>query len=520
MSSINQEVVGSVKQEVAVILMDYTERIPEQVYMDILNRLGQIPDHKDPKKASEIQKELDEVNKKIEILEDENDILREENDDLVQSLADSEQHVNTLAQYFNRIIKNKPTVCNDSVLLFDISENSPEEIESSIAFANRFIDNLDTVRRHHDRTRDILETNDGLGETDDILPSISSLFSTTDEVEIETNYSVYNDSGEVIEKEDETIENSIEIDQDKANSDDNTIDGKDETSMMNTAYHLERNFNYEESIKQYRRITTVFPQNDKAWYRMACLIDKTADNVNDFDTAIGYYYTAMSINSEKNYSRCYNNIGIILEKKGDYDGAEKAYREAIEFDNTHGNRCADTYFNLADLFVGQSKFKEAITELINVLKESPKDIEAREMIEKLLKIKYKSVRRRLVFENIKLDSNMEGSQVIFSRTCSSNYLRFKIISNIPSVACNDCFVKKIINNFNGKINNYYGRMLLHEKNLKNKYVKKGIEKHNEKVVKKMFTRDMKYSVWMKKEQEWNKITKLVNLNLFNYRRIM
>ena len=34
-------------------------------------------------------------------------------------------------------------------------------------------------------------------------------------------------------------------------------------------------------------------------------------------------------------------------------------------------------------------------------------------------------------------------------------------------------------------------MLLHGKNLKNKYVKKGIEKHNEKVIKKIFTRDMK-----------------------------
>ena len=109
---------------------------------------------------------------------------------------------------------------------------------------------------------------------------------------------------------------------------------------------------------------------------------------------------------------------------------------------------------------------------------------------------------------------MEGSQVIFSRTCSSNYLRFKIISNIPS-ACNDCFVKKIINNFNGKINNYYGRMLLHGKNLKNKYVKKGIEKHNEKVIKKDFYKGYENSVRMKKEQEWNKINKLVNLNLFN-----
>jgi uncharacterized protein YeaO (DUF488 family) len=63
-------------------------------------------------------------------------------------------------------------------------------------------------------------------------------------------------------------------------------------------------------------------------------------------------------------------------------------------------------------------------------------------------------------------------------------------------------------------------MLIHENNNKNKYVKIGIEKHNEKGVKKMFARDMKYSVWMKKIQEWNKITKLVYLNLINYGRIM
>ena len=52
---------SSVKQEVAAILMDYTDKIPEQDYIDILNRLGKIPDHKDPKKATEIQKELDEA---------------------------------------------------------------------------------------------------------------------------------------------------------------------------------------------------------------------------------------------------------------------------------------------------------------------------------------------------------------------------------------------------------------------------------------------------------------------------
>ena len=64
MSSLEQEVVGSIKQEVAVILMDYTERIPEQVYMDILNGLVRFSITKIRKKASEIQKELDEVTKK------------------------------------------------------------------------------------------------------------------------------------------------------------------------------------------------------------------------------------------------------------------------------------------------------------------------------------------------------------------------------------------------------------------------------------------------------------------------
>ena len=58
MSSLEQEVVGSIKQEVAVILMDYTERIPEQVYMDILNRLGQILITKIRKKLLKFKKNL------------------------------------------------------------------------------------------------------------------------------------------------------------------------------------------------------------------------------------------------------------------------------------------------------------------------------------------------------------------------------------------------------------------------------------------------------------------------------
>ena len=53
---------SSIKQELAAILMDYTDVIPDQKYIEILERLGQIPDHKDPKKAIEIQQELDKEN--------------------------------------------------------------------------------------------------------------------------------------------------------------------------------------------------------------------------------------------------------------------------------------------------------------------------------------------------------------------------------------------------------------------------------------------------------------------------
>ncbi len=38
----------SLRQELAVILMDHSDERPEQTYMDILNKLGAIPDHRDP----------------------------------------------------------------------------------------------------------------------------------------------------------------------------------------------------------------------------------------------------------------------------------------------------------------------------------------------------------------------------------------------------------------------------------------------------------------------------------------
>jgi hypothetical protein len=69
---------SSVKQEVAAILMDYTDKIQDEVYISILNELAAIPDHKDPKKACEIQKEFDNTKNKLNNEVERNDILLDE----------------------------------------------------------------------------------------------------------------------------------------------------------------------------------------------------------------------------------------------------------------------------------------------------------------------------------------------------------------------------------------------------------------------------------------------------------
>ena len=58
--------------------MDYTDKIPDQVYIDILNRVAEIPDHIDPRQAGEIQQELDDTNVELRVQTERNDILVDE----------------------------------------------------------------------------------------------------------------------------------------------------------------------------------------------------------------------------------------------------------------------------------------------------------------------------------------------------------------------------------------------------------------------------------------------------------
>ena len=115
---------SSVKQEVAAILMDFTEQMPEDVYMEILRQLGNIPDHKDPKTAAEIQKELDRVSKENTELDEENDLLREEVENLREEADQLCGVISNMAFKTERVMSCDPSFEDENVIMFETNEES------------------------------------------------------------------------------------------------------------------------------------------------------------------------------------------------------------------------------------------------------------------------------------------------------------------------------------------------------------------------------------------------------------
>ena len=137
---------SSIKQEVAAILMDYTDKMSEETYMDILNKLGEIPDHKDPKKAIEIQKELDVTKENLSMMEDERDLLIEE----VQGekeLREEWQRAGSSLAFICEKIFNKKAKFDGNKVIYDIS--CMDEVDRNINKVNGFLNNLEEWRKDH-----------------------------------------------------------------------------------------------------------------------------------------------------------------------------------------------------------------------------------------------------------------------------------------------------------------------------------------------------------------------------------
>ena len=85
-------------------------------------------------------------------------------------------------------MEKRPTVSNDSILLFDISNKTPEDIELSVNMANEFVDNLKTglenLNAHLTERHQLFRfmhrirgtSGEGVGDTEDIVSSTEGLY--------------------------------------------------------------------------------------------------------------------------------------------------------------------------------------------------------------------------------------------------------------------------------------------------------------------------------------------------------
>lgn len=97
---------SSAKQELAAILMNYTDQMSEETYMNILNDVAKIPDHKAPKLASEQQNEIDRLNKQVEESEIQIEELNYQLNDLEEYRENEEGCLLELNRIFDTLLKN------------------------------------------------------------------------------------------------------------------------------------------------------------------------------------------------------------------------------------------------------------------------------------------------------------------------------------------------------------------------------------------------------------------------------
>ena len=122
---------SSLRQELAAILMDYTDKIPEHTYMEILYRLGEIPDHKDPMKASELLSQLEKERELREMAEDEKEVIMEELEEDRDYIHFLEKRMKVISEILSSTVKY--------VDKFDY-EKKEKEKESDDVIENRDVD--------------------------------------------------------------------------------------------------------------------------------------------------------------------------------------------------------------------------------------------------------------------------------------------------------------------------------------------------------------------------------------------
>ena len=475
---------SSVKQEVAAILMDYTDIIPDQVYIQILERLGQIPDHKDPKKAIEIQQELNQANSRLEILDDtqfeleeckrDYEMLNEEFEDQKIELYESKKNFEYLSKFFTDIIGNKPTIYGDSMIIFNITSKSSNYLKKSKENASDFI------KVYKEWMINTMNNN----ESSSIEPC------------------QHDDS----EKEENIVQENIDSNIEEYKQD---YSEEEMVSILRKAVELRNNGDYSEAIIEFEKL---LPKNNndttdfdaEVIFRLGMCHEGTQE----WEKAIGYFYWASLLNPKKFYTKSLNKIGIINEQEFEnYENAENAYKKAIQFASKNSDNYRNPLYNYAELLKKLFRIEESISQYINLLRKSPSDEIAKEDLMQLLKYTFKF--------NYNIKNIAFSLEENYNNSLCPNVLKMSINSVIAmSKSCkkyNDSVFTKIVNKYHRRINNSLTAMIFCDEcnNLHDKSITDFTKNHK-----------LIYLTYMLKEHEWKRMKQLPyykNNTKYNYK---
>jgi superkiller protein 3 len=139
---------------------------------------------------------------------------------------------------------------------------------------------------------------------------------------------------------------------------------------------LQRKGLLDEAIASYNKAMELDPKCAARAYRgLGCALTRQ----DKYDDAVVALRAALRL--EPNNAVAHHNLGLCLQAKGDLDGAEGAYREAVRLDGKHHGAAID---HLAELLLSGGNLKEAIATYQKIIILDPKDASAHNRLAWLL----------------------------------------------------------------------------------------------------------------------------------------
>jgi tetratricopeptide (TPR) repeat protein len=185
---------------------------------------------------------------------------------------------------------------------------------------------------------------------------------------------------------------------------------------LNDNYVLE----YEKSIKYFRRIIDIDPNDYRAYYNLGIAYF----NLELYKEALENYRIAISIKPD--YKHCYYNVGLIYEAIGSLEKAAEAYEKALMIDPNfiyamHALKAVRLKFDISETTERQTQVKnDSIDFLISILKIS-KRIRL-DMIQEILKVNKESLLNSIIKWGDKNYCEIDGDYLIINKETRAQFI--------------------------------------------------------------------------------------------------